>query len=41
VALEALRDFYAQDGSMEALWHYAELCRVQTVIRPYIEAIAS
>lgn len=41
VALEALRDFYAQDRSMETLWHYAELCRVQTVIRPYIEAIAS
>ncbi len=41
VALEALRDFHEQGGSMDALWHYADLCRVQTVIRPYMEAVTS
>nr|WP_263831575.1 type IV toxin-antitoxin system AbiEi family antitoxin domain-containing protein [Salinibacter sp.] len=41
VALEALRDFHEQGGSIDALWHYADLCRVQTVIRPYMEAVTS
>lgn len=41
VALEALRDFHEQDGSMDALWRYADLCRVQSVIRPYMEAVTS
>jgi predicted transcriptional regulator of viral defense system len=41
VALESLRDFHQQGGSMDALWHYADLCRVQTVIRPYTEAVTS
>ena len=41
VALEALRDFHEQGGSMDALWHYSDLCRVQTVIRPYMEAVTS
>jgi predicted transcriptional regulator of viral defense system len=39
VALEALRDFSEKEGSIDALWHYAGICRVQTVIRPYMEAI--
>lgn len=39
VALEALRDFHEQNGSMDALWRYADLCRVQSVIRPYMEAV--
>ena len=41
VALEALRDFHEQGGSIDTLWHYADLCRVQTVIRPYMEAVTS
>ena len=41
VALEALRDFHEQGGSMDALWRYADLCRVQSVMRPYMEAVTS
>ena len=41
VALEALRDFHEQGGSMDALWRYADLCRVQSVIRPYMEAVTA
>jgi predicted transcriptional regulator of viral defense system len=41
VALEALRDFHEEGGSMDALWHYADLCRVHTVIRPYLEAVTA
>ena len=41
VALEALRAFRrAKAGSMDELWHYAGICRVQNVIRPYLEALA-
>ncbi len=40
VAIEALRDFYQQGGSMDELWRFAGICRVQTVIRPYMEAVA-
>jgi predicted transcriptional regulator of viral defense system len=39
VALEALRDYHEQGGSIDTLWHYAEVCQVRTVIRPYMEAI--
>jgi predicted transcriptional regulator of viral defense system len=39
VALEALRDYHEQGGSIDTLWHYAEVCHVRTVIRPYMEAI--
>lgn len=41
VALEALRDFHKQGGPMDLLWRYADLCRVQSVIRPYMEAVTS
>lgn len=41
VALEALRAFRrGRAGSMDDLWRYAEICRVQNVMRPYMEAIA-
>ena len=41
VALEALRAFRRERaGSMDDLWRYAEICRVQSVMRPYMEAIA-
>jgi predicted transcriptional regulator of viral defense system len=40
VAIEALRDFHRQQtGTMDALWHFAKVCRVTTVIKPYMEAI--
>ena len=40
VAIEALKDYRRSDGfDAEALWHYAAVCRVTTVMRPYLEAL--
>ncbi len=40
VALEALREVRAKRrASADDLWHYAKLCRVANVMRPYLEAI--
>lgn len=40
VALEALRDARAQNkASADDLWHFAKICRVANVMRPYLEAI--
>jgi len=40
VAIEALRDYHRQQaGTMDELWHFADVCRVRTVIKPYMEAI--
>ena len=39
VALEALRDFIRQGGSLDALWKAAAVCRVARVIRPYLESV--
>jgi predicted transcriptional regulator of viral defense system len=41
VAIEALRD-YRRSGTFDAdaLWHSAQVCRVATVMRPYMEAVA-
>ncbi|CAM4065867.1 type IV toxin-antitoxin system AbiEi family antitoxin domain-containing protein [Roseateles saccharophilus] len=40
VALEALKDALAQKkASVDDLWHYAKICRVSNVMRPYLEAI--
>jgi len=42
VALEALRDAWAERRfTMDALDRAAEVCRVQRVMRPYVEAIVS
>ena len=39
VALEALRDCRRQRRcTNDELWHYAKICRVANVIRPYMEA---
>jgi len=39
VALEALGDYVRSEvGPIEKLYRYAEVCHVQTVMRPYIEA---
>lgn len=40
VAIEALRDYLRRrSGTMDDLWRAAEACRVQRVMRPYMEAI--
>ena len=40
VALEALRLYRGHEGfDVTELLHYARACRVETVIRPYLEAL--
>jgi predicted transcriptional regulator of viral defense system len=40
VALEALRDCWRQQHcTMDQLWHYAKICRVANVMRPYLESL--
>lgn len=40
VALEALREAREKKMfSMDDLWHFAKICRVQNVLRPYLEAL--
>jgi predicted transcriptional regulator of viral defense system len=40
VALEALRDYRRKfRGGSDQLWHFAQVCRVANVMRPYMEAI--
>jgi len=42
VALEALREaWHGKWMTMDELWHYAQICRVANVIRPYIEALGA
>lgn len=42
VAIEALRECWrSRRCSMDELWHYADICRVRNVIRPYLESIAA
>jgi predicted transcriptional regulator of viral defense system len=42
VALEALREGWrSRRFTMDELDHYAAICRVQRVIRPYLEALAT
>jgi predicted transcriptional regulator of viral defense system len=39
VAIEALRDYVRTSaGPIDDLYHFAKICRVETVMRPYIEA---
>ena len=41
VALEALKEAWRDRRvRMDDLWHYAQLCRVQNVMRPYLESLA-
>ena len=40
VAIEALRDYRKNKGSLDELWRFARICRVANVIRPYMESIA-
>lgn len=40
IAIEALKDTYGKNKvTTDELWHYAKICRVANVMRPYIEAI--
>lgn len=40
VALEALRDSWRQKKvTMDELWHYAKICRMSRVMRPYLESL--
>jgi predicted transcriptional regulator of viral defense system len=40
VALEALRETWRERrATMDELWRYAEVCRVSTVMRPYLESL--
>lgn len=40
VAVEALRDAYRKRKyTMDELWHFARICRVTNLLRPYLEAI--
>ena len=39
IAIEALRDYVKNGGSVDELWDYRDVCRVQTVIRPYLDTI--
>ena len=40
VGLEALRDYRRVRGSLDDLWRFARTCRVDNVMRPYLEATA-
>lgn len=42
VALEALKDVWRRrKASADDLWYYAQDCRVATVMRPYMDALAN
>jgi len=42
VAIEALRECWrSQRCTMDELWKYAKVCRVQNIMRPYMESIAT
>jgi predicted transcriptional regulator of viral defense system len=41
VAIEVLREcLRAKCCTVDELWHYAKICRMSNVMRPYLEAIA-
>ncbi|MBI2089394.1 MAG: type IV toxin-antitoxin system AbiEi family antitoxin domain-containing protein [Deltaproteobacteria bacterium] len=41
VALEALRDYRQKyRGGMDELWRHAKICRVERVMRPYLEVLS-
>jgi predicted transcriptional regulator of viral defense system len=42
VAVEALRDCLGRrKATVDELWHFAKVCRVANVMRPYMEAVTS
>lgn len=41
IAVDALRASMSDRGlNMKKLWHYAKLCRVERVMKPYVDALA-
>lgn len=41
VAIEALRDcLQSRKARRDELWHYARICRVQKIMKPYLEAMS-
>lgn len=42
VAIEALRECWqSRRCTMDDLWHYADICRVRNVMRPYLESLVT
>jgi Predicted transcriptional regulator len=42
VAMEALKDAWnAKRVTMDELWHYGQICRVQNVMRPFLEGLTA
>ena len=42
VAIEALKDcLRKRKATMNDLWHYAQICRVANVMRPYLESVTA
>ncbi|WP_255350692.1 hypothetical protein [Limnohabitans sp. DM1] len=42
MALEALKEaWHAKRVTMDGLWHYGQICRVQNVMRPYLEGLTA
>jgi predicted transcriptional regulator of viral defense system len=42
VVMEALKEAWsAKRVSMDELWHYGQICRVQNVMRPYLEGLTA
>jgi hypothetical protein len=40
VALEALRECWRERAAtLDEIWHFAKICRVSNVIRPYLESL--
>lgn len=40
IAIEALRDTWRKrKASVDELWHYAKICRMSNVMRPYLESL--
>jgi predicted transcriptional regulator of viral defense system len=41
VAIEALKDcLRSRKATRDELWHYAKICRVQKIMKPYLEAMS-
>ena len=42
VAIEALRECWSSRRcTMDDLWHYADICRIRNVMRPYLESLVT
>jgi len=42
IAMEALKEAWnAKRVSMDELWHYGQICRVQNIMRPYLEGLTA